>query len=155
MPIKFMSAEETLTADDKTEPIPGDKPRRRGRPPGSKTGAKSTAAIETQIRDELTMLGGLAAMLWSTRDPVCGGALAQQHELIAADLAKFAAKSKFARRYLERVADIGEILPMVMHIYPVVQAIHEHHVKPKMEARRNMMAEQNVDDVVYDGVLVP
>lgn len=150
-----MSADETLSADDKTEPIPGDKPRRRGRPPGSKTGAKTNAAIENQIRDELTVLGGLAAMLWGARDPVCASAFAAQHELIAADLAKLAAKSKFARRYLERVADIGEILPLFMHIYPVIQAIHEHHVKPRMDARKNMMAEQmNEETMVFDGELV-
>lgn len=131
MPIKFMATDETIESDAKNEPIPGDKPRRRGRPPGSTTGAK----VETQIKDELTMLFGLSTMLWGARDPVCAGAFGQQAELIAGDLAKLAAKSKFARRYLERVADIGEIIPLVMHVYPVVLAIHEHHVKPRMAAR--------------------
>lgn len=131
MPIKFMSTDETIGDTEKVEPIPGDKPRRRGRPPGSKTGGN----VEAQIRDELTMMFGLTAMLWGARDPICAGAFGQQAELIAGDLAKLAAKSKFARAYLQKVADFGEVIPLIMHTYPVVMAIHEHHVKPRMAAR--------------------
>lgn len=145
MPIAFKSTDETVEDAGRSEPIPGDAKKRRGRPPGSRT----NATIENQLKDELTMLFGLGAMLWSARDPQCAGVFSQQGPLIAADLAKFAAKSKWARAYLQRVADVGEIIPLVMHVYPLVIAIHEHHVKP-----RNDVPEQGVNMVDMFGQAV-
>lgn len=147
MPISFIPTDETTEDPKRIEPSPGEAKKRRGRPPGSRT----NASVETQIKDELTMLFGLGAMLWSARDPQCAGVFNQQGPLIAADLAKFAAKSKWARAYLQRVADVGEIIPLVMHVYPVVLAIHEHHVRPNMGARVGPV-DDNITDMFDQAV---
>lgn len=150
MPITFTPAAETSGNGRGPEPTPGEPKKRRGRPPGSRTAAN----VESQIKDELTMLFGLGAMLWSARDPQCATVFHQQGPLIAADLAKFASKSKWAQSYLKKVADIGEIIPLVMHVYPVIMAIHDHHVKPKMNLPDMPSADfvENAMGEVYDSL---
>lgn len=132
MPVAFAVTEDAL----RTEPEPGQK--KRGRPVGSTTGAR----VETQLRDELTMMLKLGAMLWAQKDPVCAPVLNQQAELIAGDIAKFAAKSKWAKKYAEKVAGLGEIIPFMMHLAPVINVINTHHIQPAREQRQ--AEEENV-----------
>jgi hypothetical protein len=131
MGVAFSVTEDTV----RTEPEPGQK--RRGRPPGSGTGAK----LETQLTQELTMVLKLTAMVWAKKDPVCAPVLNQQSNLIAADIAKYAAKKKWARKYLDKIGDFGELIPFLMHIQPVVMAIHMHHMTPQKEENEQ---EENV-----------
>lgn len=125
MPLKPINFE-TVQDDTRVEPQPGVKAR-RGRPPGSRT--NSTA--EAQIRDELTACLKLVAMVWSTRDPICAPILNQQSELIADDIAKLAGRSKWARKYLTRVSEVGSYLPLLMHLQPILTAVHAHHIAPR------------------------
>jgi hypothetical protein len=122
------------------DPTPGETPKRRGRPPGS----GSKPRLETQAREELTMVLKFTAMFWSVRDPVCGGALNQVAADVAGDVAKFAAKSKWAAKWLEKAVGVGEIVPFFLHIQPLFTAIYAHHVAPAIERRTGVpMDEEN------------
>ncbi|MEU8693001.1 hypothetical protein [Streptomyces sp. NPDC048665] len=103
------------------EPKPGEKAKKsRGR--------RSNASIEAEIRDQLQAFMQLAALFWATRDDVCAGVLGQQAPLIADDLAALAMKSEWARKYMTRTADLGRVIPLLMHITPVLQVVREHHI---------------------------
>jgi hypothetical protein len=124
----------------KTEPGPGEKPRsKRGRPRGSGTGAR----VETQLRDELTTFLKFTSLLWSAKDPECGPILNQQSELIAADLAKWASKSKWAKQWIEQTAQLGELIPFLIHVQPVMVVIYNHHIAPAIERRNGTSEERN------------
>ncbi|MGI8309045.1 hypothetical protein [Saccharopolyspora hattusasensis] len=112
------------------EPTPGDKARKRGRPRGS-TNKQKQAAFAKEFGDELDALLKMIAMLWSTRDPVCGGALNETSSLIAGDIAELAASSTRARRYLEQTMGLGKLVPLLMHLTPLIMTIREHHLTPK------------------------
>ncbi|QUH03835.1 hypothetical protein HUO13_26155 [Saccharopolyspora erythraea] len=112
------------------EPTPGDKPRKRGRPRGS-TNKQKQQAFARELGEELDAMLKMIAMLWSTRDPVCGGALNETSSLIANDIAELAASSARARKYLEQTMGLGKIVPLLMHLTPLIMTIREHHLSPK------------------------
>lgn len=130
--------------DTKSEPSPGQKPSaKRGRPRGSTTGVR----VETQLRDELGAFLKFGAMMWSTKDPTCATVLNEQSELIAADLAKMASHSKWARKWIEQTAKLGELIPALMHIAPVIQVINSHHIAPAIERRNGSVTEEEPERV--------
>jgi hypothetical protein len=108
------------------EPQPGESSKKR-------RGRRSKASIEAEIRDQLTALLQMIAMVWATRDDVCSIVLNTQAPLIAEDLAAFAARSEWARKYLTQTMEVGQILPLLMHITPLFQAIREHHITSRFE----------------------
>ncbi|UJB45734.1 hypothetical protein [Streptomyces sp. A1-5] len=123
--IEFDVLESEPTAAPK-EPKPGEKSK-KGR------GRRSNASIEAEIRDQLQAFMQLAALFWGTRDDICAGVLGQQAPLIAEDLAALAMKSEWARKYLTRTADMGRVIPLLMHITPVLQAVRMHHITSRFE----------------------
>lgn len=130
MPLSSI-AFQTVPESDHKEPAPGEK-KRRGRPPGSGTGTQ----FKTQLTDEFDSLLKLLAMVWSTRDPICAPILNEQSTLIATDLADLASRSKWARKYLTQMTQLGAWMPLFLHLQPVLMAIHAHHVAPRFERER-------------------
>lgn len=118
-------------AMNKEEPLPGDKPKRRGRPKGSTNRRNSTFVKEFSA--ELDAMMKMMAMVWSMRDPVCGKVLNETSQLIAQDIAELAATSVKAREYLERTMGLGKIVPLVMHLTPLLITVRDHHLMPRNE----------------------
>jgi hypothetical protein len=127
---QFADADDAeLGKQPRSEPSPGESIKRgRGRP--------SKASIESEIAGQLEALLKLMAMAWSMQDPICGPVLNNQSALIAQDLAKLAAKNKWARQYLTQTAQVGSALPLVMHMLPVFNAVRHHHIEPKLQEVR-------------------
>lgn len=108
------------------EPQPGQK--RRGRPPGR----KSYGAVEKEFGDELEALMRMMALMLSMRDPVCGNALNQTCSNIAKDIARLAASSPKARKYLTQTMEFGRIVPLMLHIQPLIMTVYQHHVADRV-----------------------
>lgn len=127
-----LKASAFVDADDaefKKEPGPGESVKRgRGRP--------SKASVEGEIAGQMEALLRLIAMVWSTADPICAPILNNQAALIAGDLAKLAAKNKWARKYLTQTASVGSALPLLIHTLPLANAIRQHHIEPKIQEMR-------------------
>lgn len=117
---------------DKTEPTPGEKGKKRGRPPGS-GGTSRKDKFAKEFQSELDALLKMLAMMWSVRDPVCGGVLNNTSQQIAQDIAELAASSTKARKYLEQTMGLGKVVPLLMHLMPLLTTIREHHLTPKTE----------------------
>lgn len=117
----------------KEEPKPGERKTRQKRTPGR----RSNASVEKELRDQLHMAMQFAAAMWSMRDPFCAPVLSQQSEAIATEAAKLAAKSKWARRWLTEVVEVGSIIPLVSASFPVLKAVHEHHIAPAFHAQQS------------------
>lgn len=148
MPISSLQFEVT-DKEAKKEPEPGAAKPRRGRPPGSGTKAASHA----QIRDEIASGLKLAAMFWSVKDPHCAPVLSMISEDIANDLAKFAAKSPWAKKWLGKATEVGEIVPFLLHIKPLFEAIRDHHIVPAMERRNGeSVTEERDSEPVHAGL---
>lgn len=131
MPDLFITeAPEELKEDQ--EPQPGEKKTKRGRPQGSRS-RNSPAGFKKEFTDELTALLRMAAMLWSTQDPTCGGVLNETAENIARDIAELAATSAKARKYLQKTMGVGKIVPLLVDLTPLVMTIRSHH--PRMFGR--------------------
>lgn len=111
---------------DDQEPQPGEKRAKRGRPRGS-TNKNTATTFKKEFADELTALLQMAAMLWSTQDPTCGGVLNETASNIARDIAELAATSATARKYLQKTMGVGKIVPLMVDIAPLLMTIRSHH----------------------------
>ncbi|WP_132123964.1 hypothetical protein [Actinocrispum wychmicini] len=98
--------------------------------------------METQLRDELTAFLKFGGMLWSVKDPHCGPILSDVAEGVAGDLAKYAARSKWAQKWLSKAVDVGELIPFALRLQPLLTAIYEHHISPAVAARTGLETEE-------------
>lgn len=142
MPIDGLQFD-VVDSDTKKEPTPGQAtPRRRGRPPGS--GTKN--ASHAQMRDEITAALKFGALLWSTKDQHCAPILSSISADIADDLAKFAGKSKWARKWVAKTTDLSDVFSFFIKVKPLIDAINEHHIAPAIAARNESRQEQQPEE---------
>lgn len=137
MPIDGLQFD-VVDSEPKKEPTPGQTPRRRGRPPGS--GTKN--ASHAQMRDEITAGLKTAAFFWSMKDQHCAPVLNAISEDIADDLARFAGKSKWAKKMLANATDVSDMVKFFLKCKPLLDAINEHHIAPAIAARNEARQEQ-------------
>ena len=122
------------TTDVKTEPVPGAK--RRGRPPGSKnrnTASATQAKFAKDFAEDANAAIKLAALMWSSTDPMCAGVLNTQSEAIAESLADLISQSERMRRIIGNGLGFGKILPLLMAMSPVIATIKLHHLTPPQQ----------------------
>lgn len=138
---------DVVDSESKKEPQPGQTPRRRGRPPGS--GTKN--ASHAQMRDEITAALKFGAMMWSMKDQHCAPVLNAIAADIADDLAKFAGKSKWARKWVSKTTDMSDVIHFAIKVKPLLDAINEHHIAPAIAARNESRQEQQEQEPAHAG----
>lgn len=122
------SAGGTYCVDHKR--LPADRP-----PTMPSATAPSSGSLADTIAAQLETQIGMAAMLWTIKDPVCGPALGENAEAIAAYWGARAASSPRIAAALSAMTGAGGILGGIVVHLPLLIAITQHHVMPAVEAR--------------------
>jgi hypothetical protein len=109
------------------DPEPGDAPPTKA----PKAPIKVTPvgpALKKRIAAEIEMYIEFAAMPILLRDPVCGGAIHEQAEPIAAAITQILAKyPEIAHKFLATGA-VGDWIKLAVALQPVGKIVWEHHV---------------------------
>ena len=112
-------------------PVP-HKPSRDALVP--KTFGKITPALKRRISGELEVYIDLVAMPIVMRDPVCGGALAEQAKPIADAIAQILSRHpEIAHKFLA-TGMIGDWLKLFAAVQPIAATVWAHHVTDKPDA---------------------
>lgn len=148
--------DETFSCDEPgcgftTKSLPGLRrhtTRQHGRadeaPPGGTT-PKSTAAagrraggdkIHEQAEAFCMVFYGMFGGIWSQADPVCGGAWMSCQPAAVEAWANAARKNPTVARMLAGVENVGVFGALFVAHMPIIQAVQEHHIRPRIEAAR-------------------
>lgn len=111
----------------------GDDPEPGGDAPESTVparakGVRLTKRLRDELTGELTLLLAVAGMGWGIKDPMCGGALANESGNIAEKLVPIIAKSPRAVKFLTSGAGITVYIELAMALKPVGETFFAHHL---------------------------
>jgi hypothetical protein len=114
-----------------TDPVPPPVRRSKGY-----TGAPVpaiTRTVEKEVREELDAIIKMAALAWSVPDPVCGGALNEQSQAIAAALTNLLKRNPRLLATLRSAGWLGDWVAFGVAAMPVIKAINRHHFMPAQD----------------------
>lgn len=94
---------------------------------------KVTAAVRGDIEGKLALLLGIPAMTWSTVDPYCGGAFADNLDNIVKKAVPLICQSPDAVKFLTKGSSFILLLDFMVALGPVGSAVWNHHVAHTVE----------------------
>lgn len=110
--------EEGRTPED---PEPSDEAKAKGT-------VRVTAKVRKEMQDSIAAYFAFGAGAWSMSDPLCGQALVDQSEEIAARLVPILARNQAAVRYFRSSSSFKDGMDLMLAIWPVAVMIGKHHV---------------------------
>jgi hypothetical protein len=123
------------------DPTPG-RPKRTGRaaaakptgkPKGTTASTAGRPAMAAELAEELEMYGGLLALSWSVRDPVCAPVLSQQSHEIAVSLAVLISRSERLLAVMHGGGLLADLVRLAHALAPVVIVFRGHHMTRTQE----------------------
>lgn len=126
----FEEDEETqaLTLDDVAESIPDDpEPADFDDEPSTPT-IRITKKVRDDVEGKVGLLLGMLTMPLAMRDPICGGALADNADNIASKLVPIVCKSPELVQWFTKKGTFLLWMELFMACWPVLQAIGQHHL---------------------------
>lgn len=112
-------------------PDPAPVPRKAADPLMPKIYPKITPALKRRISGELEVYIDLMAMPLVMRDPVCGGAVAQQAKPLADAIAQILSRHpEIASKFLA-TGMIGDWLKLFAAVQPIAQTVWSHHISTR------------------------
>lgn len=108
----------------------------------------SSKQATKDVADEIDMWIKAGALAWSLSDEDCAAVLNDTSSIIAADLAKLAARSDWVMERITTGGVIGDVVTLLIHLRPLAKVIMSHHGPAARRAR----AEE--EEMTYDNVTV-
>ena len=109
-----------------------------------------TKRIRDDIEGKLGMIYGFIAMTISTKDPICGGALADNAETIVPKLVPFICKSPELVKWFTKGGGYMAWFELMMVCWPVIQVAISHHLTHSIGVAQNGRAPNPTVSVSYD-----
>lgn len=101
----------------------------RGRTSGApKKAPRPTKAVQQEVHDALKMMMTIPAGMVSFRDPICGGAVLDHADKIAASLVPIICRNPRMLAWFTTGSGYMDILGVMMAFWPVVTTVYGHHV---------------------------
>lgn len=119
------------------EMAPDPRPARRAEPRARKMPAapKASAAVRREVADGITMMLSMPAGLWSFHDPVCGGAVLDHAENIAAKLTPIVCRNPVLLAWFTDTGHFMDWFALFTALAPVARTVWDHHVTGPRELR--------------------
>ena len=118
-------------------------------------GARAKAAQES-LKDDIEGTLQLLALVWTSRDDVCGPVLDRQAPDIARELNAWLKDHPKARAWIKSFVSAGGSMGLFLAFLPLLKTVQEHHVVPRIEAARQareQTAEMEADFAAHAPVL--
>jgi hypothetical protein len=127
-----------------------DEPRQEPKPgSGKKPGRRSRSDLEKQLEEQFLVMLQASALIWSTRDPVCPHALADNSKALAKAFARSASRSRYGAKIAMSISEASVWVPAAQAAGNIALVVYQHHFSPEVRAARN--PEPDFEDYAYAG----
>lgn len=103
------------------DPEPSDEAKTRGT-------VRVTLKVKREMQESIEAYLALGAGMFAMSDPLCGGALVDQSQLIAEKLVPILARNQTAVRYFRSSSTFKESMDLILVLWPVAAMIGKHHI---------------------------
>lgn len=92
------------------------------------TSTRVSKKMRDDIQGQIVLILGMAGGMFAMNDPVCGGSLVENLDLISEKLVPIICKSPTAVRFMTRGGGMLDYLALAAALRPVVTTVWKHHI---------------------------